>query len=169
MAHTLPIMMSLFGTAYSASASIRAGNAEADLANYNAGVAEANAQASDYRAKDAIERGAIDEATHRTQVKQLIGRQRTALAAQGQDLASGSALDVQVDTAKQAEPDALTIRANAAREAWGYKMTGFNERSQAVDLRAQGQIAKARGRNAAVQTILTDGTKLLYQKYGSQP
>lgn len=161
----LPMMLTMFGSGFGATAQVRAGNSEADVANYNATVAEANARAADFSAGDAVERGYQDETTHRTAVKRLIGSQRVTLAAQGQDLSDGTALEIQEDTAREGTVDALTIRANAAREAWGYKMTAYNDRTQAEDLRKRAKIAKQGGRNAGIQTILTDASTILYQKF----
>lgn len=161
-------MTSAFGSGMSATASIRAGNAENALAKYNAQVAENNAKVADYSAQDAVERGAADETAHRIETKRLIGRQRVSLAAQGQDLGSGSAVEIQADTARQSEVDALEIRANAAREQWGYRVAASNARVQAQDQLAAGEIAKQKGKNAAFQTILTDASSLLYKKYGSK-
>lgn len=164
----IPMLVTMFGSGFGASAQVRAGNSEAGLATYNAKVADANARMEDFNAVDASQRGYADETTHRIGVKQFIGKQRTSLAAQGQDLSSGTALELQQDTALQGEKDALTIRANAARESWGYKKTAYNDRVQAEDLRMQAKIAKQRGRNAGVQTILTDASQLLYQKFGKK-
>lgn len=162
----LPIMTTVFGSAFGATANVTAGNEVDRLARYNASVAEANARAKDFEAEDAIQRGYLDETTHRKDVKRFIGSQRVVLAAQGQDLTSGTAADLQADSAREGEYDALTVRANAARESWGYKMESYNFRTQAEDLRQQGKIAKKKGRNAAAQTILTDATDILYRKFG---
>lgn len=162
----LPMMLTMFGSGFGATAQVRAGNSQSDLAEYNAKVADANARFEDFSAKDALDRGYADETTHRLAVKRLIGAQRTSLAAQGQDLSSGTALELQQDTAMQGEKDALTVRANAARESWGYKKTAYNDRVQAEDQRMRAKIAKQAGRNAGIQTILTDASTILYQKFG---
>lgn len=159
---------SVFGAAMTAKADVDAGNAQNDIAVSNSKIALANAATADFSAKDAVERGAADEATHRSQTKQLIGKQRVTLAAQGQDLTSGTGLDIQTDTARQSEIDALTIRANAAREAYGYKVQSYGSQVQAQDDLLQGQIAKAKGRNDAFSTIVTEGSQLIQQKYGKK-
>jgi hypothetical protein len=74
----------------------------------------------DQQAQDAIQRGDVAADRQRTVTAQRIGTQTAALAGQGTDL-SGSPSDILGDTAKAGELDASTIRANAAREAWGYK------------------------------------------------
>jgi hypothetical protein len=56
---------------------------------------------------------------------------------------------VQADAAFLGELDALTVRTNAAREAWGYQV-------QAEDLRRHAQIARKEGAYAA-QTGAVEG------------
>lgn len=163
----IPMIAGMFGAGYTASAQVRAGNSEASLAEYNAKVADANARTADLNAVDAVERGYVDETNHRKAVKGFIGKQRASLAAQGQDLSTGSAVELQEDAAREGEKDALTVRSNAAREAWGYKMTGWNNRNLAADQRVRAKIAKQGGKNAAVQTILTDASQILYKKFGT--
>lgn len=152
MGATAAVGMQGFGAGFSAMGSLGAGKAQQQLANYNAQVAEMQAQ-------DAIVRGRETEARHRTDVKRMIGSQRAGFAASGVDVNDGSAVDVQADTAALGELDALTIRTNAAREAWGYKI-------QAQDYAARGQIARAESTSKAVGTILSTAGSALYSKYG---
>lgn len=140
------------GAGLSASNSRKAGKANQKLADYNAEVAE-------LQADDAILRGEQEEGVHRLKVKGLIGSQRVAFAAGGVDVNSGNAVDVQADTARFGELDALTIRTNAAREAWGYRVG-------ASDMRARGQIAQQEGNAKAAGTILTAAGSYASSKYG---
>lgn len=127
--------------AYAAYAQRTAARAEEAAANQNAKVAE-NAAA------DALQRGAAEEGRHRDRVRRLIGTQRAGIGASGIELESGSPLELVSDTAALGELDALTIRSNAAREAYGY-------RAQGNDMRNQGRIARARGANAVRSTLLS--------------
>ena len=101
-----------------------------------------NAQFAEDQAADAIARGKEAELRQRTATRQFRGSQRAGLGAQGIALDSGSALDVQEETVALGELDALTIRNNARREAYGYRV-------QAGDLRRQGQLAELSARNQA--------------------
>lgn len=85
-----------------------------------------NKELLEMKADDAIERGEQTLKRYRKSVKQIIGRQRANLAAQGIDLESGSALQIQEDTQMIAAMDELTIRNNAWKESWGYKMDSIN-------------------------------------------
>lgn len=109
---------------------------------YEQAVYNTDAQLAEQQAADAIARGKEAETRQRQATRGLIGSQRAALAAQGIEVDSGSALDVQADTAAMGELDALTIRNNAAREAYGYKV-------QALNYRQQGQLAALSGKNQA--------------------
>lgn len=136
--------LSTFGQTYSAS---QAQGAEAD---YRRSQLELNRQMADIQAKDAIARGDREAEALRARTKKLIGSQRAALAAQGIEVGSGSALDVQADTAALGAVDELTIRNNAWREAFGY-------RTQALGFGSQGALAALAARNQQRQTILTGG------------
>src|SRR6266571_3446031 len=106
----------------------------------NAGVYEYNANALKLQAVDAVERGKETEEVFRKQLKGFIGTQRTGYAAQNVDISTGSPVEVQMDTAKQGEHDALTIRTNAAREAWGFQTAAGGEQLQANATRKLGKL-----------------------------
>lgn len=144
--------VSMAGSAMSAYGKIRAGSEADKMFNRNAQIAEIQAQ-------DAIARGKIEEKKARRVTEQVIGAQRVGLAAQGVDVNRGSALDVQADAAYLGELDVLTIRNNAAKEAWGF-------RTQADDLRYRGKVAKQEGWSGAANTILAGSTSILLSKYG---
>src|SRR5688572_8077583 len=59
---------------------------------------EFNAQMAEIQSEDALERGGKAVTQHKKQTKRLIGAQRAAMAAQGIEIDSGSALEVQEDT-----------------------------------------------------------------------
>lgn len=125
----------------------RQGRAENALADQNAGFLDA-------QAADALARGAIDESRLRTDTSRLGGAQRAALAAQGIDLTDGSAADIQDETQLMGELDALTVRNNARREAWGYRV-------EAWDMRQRGRAADAAGRAGQSSASLQAGATLL--------
>lgn len=109
----------------SAQASKQAGAAQASADLQNAAYA-------DSAANDAVKRGAVEEDQQRLQTTAAIGTQRAGFAANGVDVNSGSAANIQDDTAQLGEFDALTIRNNAAREAWGYRTQSSTYRQSAV-------------------------------------
>lgn len=144
----------------------RAANSSADLADYNANVAEA-------QAADAVARGAQDEARFRSGVRAMVGTQRAGFAAGNIDVRSGSALDVQADTAFQGELDALQIKTNAAREAWGFRVQAEDLRKRADIARKTGVMLADTGRVNATSayihganTLVTGAADLYKAKYG---
>lgn len=137
-----------FGTAYNQS------KATAAAGDYNAKMMELNAKLADYQGEDAIRRGNADAQKHRKNVKQMQGAQRVALAAQGIEIDSGSAAQIQEDTRMLGEMDAMTIKNNAWREAWGYRV-------QAAQGRSQAEFTRMASRNEARSTLLTGGMKAL--------
>ena len=132
--------LSTFGTLFSAYNLFTGGQDQSALY-------EARADQERARARDAIERGKIEEDRHRRQVASLKGEQRSQLAASGVELDSGSASDLQADTAMLGEFEALTIRNNAEREAYGY-------RSAASTYGYQADQAKTSGTRGAMGALL---------------
>lgn len=194
-------IISLAGTAVSAYSQYRAGKAQKQAANNAATeqeraaragkkVAEANAQLSDYNAQvaelqseDALDRGHDEESRFRSQVRGAIGAQRAAFAGGNIDVSFGSAVDVQADAAFLGEMDALQIRTNAAREAWGFKVQATNYRMEAdirrregdnivaagvynaAAMRAQGRAAQTSSLWGAAGTLLGGTASLLQMRY----
>lgn len=123
--------------------------------NYEGAVADQNAGLADAQATDALARGAQAESRHRGGVRQLVGSQRAALAASGVDIGTGSAADVQADAASLGEFDALTIRNNARREAYGFQVDAANARARGAMARTAGRTTAASLRNQGWGTLLT--------------
>jgi len=148
--NTLPFLLmgiqavsSLFGAKGQADASSAYGENQADIY-------DTNARLKDLLAEDAIIRGDRQAVKAKQSAKRLIGSQRAALAAQGIDIESGSALDIQEETASLGAEDALNIRNNAWRESWGYKVQANNYRSAA-------SISRTTAKNKSKNTLLTGG------------
>lgn len=116
----IPIAMSVAGGVMGAQ------NAR-DQGAFQSAMGEQNAAYKEIAAQDAERRGDVDADSYRKQVGQLIGSQRTAFAGNGIDVNSGTAAEIQDDTAAIGEFDALTIANNAAREAWGYRVGASND------------------------------------------
>jgi hypothetical protein len=120
------------GTVVSAQQAQAQGQAQANQAAYQAAVARNNQVLSERAAEDAIQRGGVEESRSRMETARLIGRQRAALAASGQVVDTGSALNITADTAGLGELDAQTIRSNAEREAYNLRIQGSGFGSEAT-------------------------------------
>ena len=138
---------------------IEQGQAQAASSRYSAQVADLNARMADRAAKDALERGKLEEQKQRQKTAQLIGTQTAAMAANGLDLTFGSPLDTLVDTATLGELDALTIRSNAYREERDISQQGANYRGQAGVDRDAASSALTGGYLNAAGTLLGGGSR----------
>lgn len=148
------LALSAVATGMSAYGQVQAGKAAKANAEYQAGIARNNAIAAKYQADDIRKRGDEAADVHRQKVQQMLGRQRAVMSANGGDIGSGSNLDILGDTAASGELDALTIRNNAEREAWGVEVQGSNFSAQAGLLQAQGAQAQAAGNWGAGTSLL---------------
>lgn len=155
----LSVALTIGSTLLGAAGAMQQGQAAQAASTYNAQVMDMNAVMSERRAKDAVERGAIEEQRKRQEVAKIKGAQTAAMAANGVDLTFGSPLDTLVDTAVMGELDALTIRTNTAREAYDYRVDAVNKRSGASLERMKGDSAATAGYLGAAGTVLTGAGK----------
>lgn len=119
------------GLGMQAYGAMQSAHAQQNAYNYQAAVDRNNAILAERQASDAEQRGVDAEMTHRRKTAELKGSQRAQLAARGLDLGAGSALNILSDTDLMTEVDALSIRDNATREAWGHRTQAQNYRSEA--------------------------------------
>lgn len=157
--------LTIGSTLLGAAGQIQQAQASASASKYNAQVADMNAKISERRAKDAIQRGAVEEQKKRQQVQQVLGKQQAAMAANGVDITFGSPLDTLVDTSVLGELDALTIRTNTYREAYEYRVDAANKRSSATLDRMNAKAATTGGYLAAAGTILGGAGKAYQAAY----
>src|SRR5512145_292506 len=85
----------------------RQGEAAQRARESEAGLLDYNAQVADLQAQDAIERGADEESRFRTGVRGLIGQHRADVGAGGTIIGHGSAADVEADAKFLEEIDAM--------------------------------------------------------------
>lgn len=137
-----------FSSAYSESQAIRA------QSDYQAQQLDFNSKLAELQAKQSEIIGKKESDENKVKIKQLIGKQRAALAAQGIEVNADSALALQLDTAEQGALDSLTIRNNAFLEATGYRI-------QSIDLAGQAQQTRISGKASARNTLLTGGISAL--------
>ena len=154
---TITVMEALgaAGTVLGAMSAMQTGQAGAGAANYNAQVAENNRIIAEQQAADARKRGEIAEAEQRRKTVNIKGSQKASIGASGVALDSGSPLDILGDTAAFGELDALTIRNNAEREAYGYQVQGMNFGAEAGLLRNRAKVSEQSGWMNAGTTLLS--------------
>jgi hypothetical protein len=165
--------VSVYGQWKAGQAAKKAGEAEHAAADSGAELQDYNAGVADLQAQDALDRGAEEEHRFRQGVDVLIGSQRAGIAAGNIDVGFGSALDVTHDAAFLGNLDALTIRNNAKREAWGFSRQAEDLRKRAVIARKTGVYLESAGRQqqtaariGAVGTLASGAANLLSARYG---
>ncbi|RSY83113.1 hypothetical protein DAH66_12655 [Sphingomonas koreensis] len=102
---------------------------------YQARVADRNARMESEAARDALERGRIEDQRYQRQLSQQMGAQNAALAANGIDVGYGNAAALRGDLARTGAEDSQTIRENAVREARGFEISAANSHAQAAGYR----------------------------------
>ncbi len=158
-AAAIPMWVQIAGLALTAAGTMQNVNANNAAAAATEQQAQENAKFAEAQAVNATRAGLIEEDRRRDETRAMLGRQRAALAANNVDMSTGTPLELLGDTAAIGEQDALTIRANAAREAWGY-------RAQGVNYKNEGAMAKAAAKNQNRATILTAAGSIAQQGYG---
>lgn len=123
-------------------------------------IAERNAQLAEMQGEDALNLGQLAENRQRGQTTQAVASGRAAAAGQGIDINTGSAAAVRVSQELVGEIDALTIRNNAARQAWGYDVEAAHQRMQGRLALLGGENEAATERLASVGTLLTGAASL---------
>lgn len=151
---TIALALTAVSGVVAAGGAVMQGQAQAKQAKYQAAVETNNATIAGWQAEDATARGKIEEQRQRLATARLRGAQRAGMAANGVEIDSGSPLDVLMDTAQLGELDALTIRSNAEREAYGL-------RNQQSNLTAQSALTSMAGKNARTASYISAGSTLL--------
>lgn len=136
----IPIGMALVGGMMGAQSATQQGEFQSSMLNQDAGFKRRTAQ-------EVLNAGDTSADWQRVRTGQAIGTQRSAQAANGIDVNSGSAAQLQDDTAMLGELDALTIQNNAAREAYGYQVQANQDIKNARQ-------ALSNGKTAATGSIL---------------
>ena len=125
-ASSMASYLSLGGAAFQVIGAMNQADSQKQAYEYQAQVARNNAVLQEYQARFALEQGQAAEQNQRLKTAALFGDQRASMAANGIDLGEGSALDVLTTTKFMGERDALTIRDNASRKAWAYRVGAQN-------------------------------------------
>lgn len=148
---------SVIGLGLQAYGAMTSSNAQKNAYEYQAQVSANNAKIAEWNAQDALRRGEQAEIDQRRKMAALKGNQRATLAARGLDISEGSALNILTDTDYFGEYDALTIRNNAEKQAWGARVEGNNASANSELLRMR----------AAAENPIMEGAGTLLAGAGS--
>lgn len=133
--------------------------AQEEQYNYQAQVNQQNAKISQEKAAEEKQQGIEEARLQRIKASQVIGSQKTAMAANGVDITQGTALDVIEDTAAMGELDALQTRANYERKAQALETQAGNYENQSALDTIAGQNAYSAGRMNGLAAGLDGITK----------
>lgn len=106
-------------------------NAQADASKYNAYIQKQNAAIATQNQNIASQSGEAQAGISEQKTRATSGAIQANQAASGVDVNSGSAVDARQSTAELGELDALTIRSNATREAYGYETQVVSDKANA--------------------------------------
>lgn len=142
------------GVALAAVSAISAGEAQKSNLDYQAQIANNNATIAQQNAAYAGAAGS-EAATQQSLKGAAIGaRIKTAQAANGVDVNSGSAVNVQASQRESSQLDTEQVHQNALLQAYGYKVAASNDQ-------AQGALDEAGGNEAETAGFLNAGSSLL--------
>lgn len=137
----------LLGGLTSAFGSLIGGQDQQEMYNYQAGIANLNAQIAYQNATYASNVGEIQAAQAGLQGGQQLGKIKAAQSASGLDVNTGSAKQIQTSQAEVIQQNTAAIRSNAARTAYNYE-------TQAVGYKAQANLDTLAGQNARTAGVI---------------
>jgi hypothetical protein len=124
-------VLGLLGAGVSAAGAIEGGIAQKNSYAYQAQVAKNNEAIANQNAVYAAQAGSTQATQKSLQGAEKQARIKGALAANGVDINSGSAVDVQQSAREESKLDTELTAANASAQAYGYRVQqqGFEEQS----------------------------------------
>jgi len=144
----------VIGGALSGVGSLASSHAQANAANYQAEVAKNNAKLAAWKAGQATKVGEQDLYNLGQQRRQRMGAIIAGEAAQGVDVNSGSALEVQQSEDILGQSEAQQLSERTGREVYGY-------RTQGVSYENEAQLEEYKSQQASEAGIFDVGTSLL--------
>lgn len=154
------------GAVYSSVGAYYAAQEKQAALKAQAGLDEINARISERSAQQELRAGQLNEQRSRLGTAALKGSQRAALAANGVDLGSDSAIALLTTTDVMGEIDANQIATGALRSAWGYRTQGVSQQNSALMARAQASSISPLSSGAT--TLLTGATSVASSYYTMQ-
>lgn len=142
------------GSAVNAYGQMQAAKAQAAAYNFNADVMDQNAAIATQKQQWAGELGDQEASASQMKTAAKVGSIKANQGASGVEVGTGSNADVVTSARQIGMLDALTIRSNAAREAYGYAVEAHSDKMQAALDRYSAKNAKTAGNIAAASTLL---------------
>lgn len=154
---------SALGSLFSAGGSIAAGEAQQQMNNYQASIAQMNAQVAKQNESYASNVGELNAQKSGLQTAQVEAQTKVAQSSSGLDVNSGSAKAVQLSQAKVGQMNVDQIRSSAAKTAYDYDVQSAGFADQANLYRMAGTNAAAAGEIGAVSSIIGGASSVATQ------
>lgn len=151
---------SAVGGATSAYGAIATGQANGMSADYAAAVARNNAVTAGYNADYALASGSQQEEGQQMKTKATLATQKSAQAANGIDVNSGTAVDVRRSTDELGHLDALTILNNAANKAAGFRAQQSNFTAEAGLDTMKGDTSRMSGYISGMGSLISSASSV---------
>lgn len=166
---TIGTIASTAGAVVGAAGTLYGGLAQAQNAKYQSQVAANNATIAKQNADYAIRAGQVKAQDQSMKEAAQLGLIKASQAANGVDVNSGSALDVQVSQREKGVLDTDTTMNNAQLQAYGYRTQQTNYEAQsALDSQQAGQ-AEFGGILGATGSLLSSAKSTGFNPTGSSP
>lgn len=134
--------------------SLTSGEANANMYNYQAGIARMNANINKQNADYARAAGEVEAQEKGMHTRYVIGEQKVAQGAGNIDVNRGSAAEVRASQHEVGLEEQGIVRSNAARKAYGYEVEAAQAEAQSNVYGMASRQSRTAGRIGAVTSIL---------------
>jgi hypothetical protein len=170
---SLPTVMAataVAGAGVSAYGSYSGGMAKAEQAAYQAQVAANNAAIARQNADLETKSGEIAAANYGMKTRAEVGKTLATQGASGVEVNTGSSVGVRAAESELGMLDALTIRSNAARKAYGYQVQATGDVAEGQLLTTEAEQAKQAAPIGALGSFLgsVSSTGIKYSNLGNK-
>jgi len=146
----LPIISTVMGAA----GALYQGFAGKQAAEYQAQVARNNATAAEQMKRYEIQKGLLEAQDQDRANAEKVGQQRSAMAASGFDMNSGTMREIGVS-------QTILGRTDSLRRAHAGELAGWNLQNKANNFRAEANIAESRGKHSMLSGLFGAGASLI--------
>jgi hypothetical protein len=142
------------GAGVGAIGSLFQGQAQSAMYNYQAGVAQVNATVAKQDATYATQAGEVEAQNSGMRTRAEVGSTRAGMAAGNVDITSGSGARVITSETEIGQQNEATIRANAAKRAYGFDVKAAADTAQAGAYDVAASTSKTSGIIGAVSSVI---------------
>lgn len=137
-----------------AAGAIEQGQAAKASADYNAAVSRQNSANAQQNSQIASQAGIAQEGMQEQKTRSVVGQTIANEAGSGVQTTSGSSADTQASEKELGMLDAINVRGNATKEAFGYKVAAVNDEAQSTLDTFQGKNAQTSGYLNAASSLV---------------